>query len=244
MPADLIVYALVAAGLVFWLRNILGTRHGDERERPDPFTGSHPEEIAKTQNQETPEENRVRTAHENIQDLAEHPTSTLAVDNKAAEQGLLDIANVDKNFDITFFLEAAQDVFVMVVEAFGEGDRDTLRDLLADDVYNAFDGALKAREETGNTLENEIHAIRKSEVIASILEGKKAKITVRFIADETSVTRDKDGEIIAGHPDRTTEMRDVWTFERDVKSRDPRWFVTETRGDFDEDNDTIPNTHD
>ena len=38
MSADILLYALVAAGLVFWLRNILGTRHGDERQRSNPFS--------------------------------------------------------------------------------------------------------------------------------------------------------------------------------------------------------------
>ena len=70
----------------------------------------------------------------------------------------------------------------------------------------------------------------------------KANITVRFTADEVSVTRDSAGEIIDGHPEKLTAMRDVWTFSRDTKSRDPRWLVIETRGDFEDDNKILPNT--
>jgi len=70
-----------------------------------------------------------------------------------------------------------------------------------------------------------------------------ALITVRFWADERTVTKDENQNIISGHPDKTTVMRDVWTFSRDVKSRDPRWLVVETREDGIEDNETIPNTH-
>lgn len=242
MPADLIVYGLVAAGLVFWLKNILGTRHGEERERPDPFSGeANNNQTAR--DADIQEELKVISQEEKIGDLAAHPTSTLGIDNKTAEAALVEIAKVDRNFDITFFLEAAQDVFVMVVKAFGDGDRGTLEDLLSPQVYKAFEGAIKEREKTGEVLSNEIHAIRKAEVVDAKLDGKNASVTVRFIADETSVTKDKDGEIIAGHPDRTTEMRDIWTFGRDVKSRDPRWLVVETRGDFDGDNETLPNTH-
>lgn len=242
MPADLIVYALVAAGLVFWLKNILGTRHGDERERPDPFAAA-PDDVPSAQEGAMHDAPHGLSAEESIRDLAAQPTSTLSVENKTAENGLLDISRADKNFDIAFFLEAAQDVFVMVVEGFGKGDRNVLKDLLGDNVYNAFDGALSEREKTGETLENEIQAIRKAEVIDAGLKGKKAVITVRFLADEISVTRDADGEILSGHPDKVSAMRDVWVFARDVKSRDPRWLVIETRGDFDEDNETIPNTH-
>ena len=118
-----------------------------------------------------------------------------------------------------------------------------LQDLLNEEVYSAFDGAISAREEKEETLENEIQAIRKAEITKAELDGKHAVITVRFIVDEITVTKDKDGEILSGHPEKKTEMRDLWAFARDVKSRDPRWLVVETRGDIDEDNETIPNTH-
>lgn len=242
MPADLIVYALVAAGLVFWLRSILGTRHGDERQRPDPFT-VNPEDAPKNAEANKFDEPQAPSAHEQIIELAENPKGAFSVDNKTAEYGLLEIARSYKSFDVTFFLQAAQDVFALVVEGFGKGDRALLKDLLGDEVYKAFDTAITEREKTGQKLENEIQAIRKAQIINAKLDGKKAVITVRFVATQTSVTRDKDDKIIEGNPDKVTEMRDVWTFARDIKSKDPRWFVTETRGDFDEDNDTIPNTH-
>lgn len=242
MPADLIVYALVAAGLVFWLKSILGTRHGEERERPDPFASS-PQDDDNVIDITAQDGDAPVTAQSAIESLAQNPTATLSIENKTAELGLIDIANADKNFDINFFLEAVQDVFVMVVEGFGKGDRDLLGDLLGEDVYNAFDGAITAREEKEETLENEIQAIRKAEITAATLDGKQAIVTVRFLADEITMTKDKEGEILSGHPDKTSAMRDLWVFSRDVKSRDPRWLVTETRGDIDEDNETIPNTH-
>ncbi|MGH1397777.1 MAG: Tim44/TimA family putative adaptor protein [Alphaproteobacteria bacterium] len=238
MPADLLVYAIVAAGLVFWLKSVLGTRHGEERERPAPFSRTI-EDIP----QEGEEELRAPiTPADDIRELSENPTETLGVENKTAEDGLLTIADADKNFEIRFFLAAAQDVFVMVVEAFSKADRETLQDLLAPNVFDAFDGALTEREKSGETLDNEIQAIRKAEVIEAALNGRNAQITVRFVADELSVTRDKEGEIIAGSTERTSEMLDIWTFTRDIKSRDPRWLVSETRGGFEDDNETLPNT--
>ena len=240
VSGELLLYALVAGGLVFWLRNILGTRHGEERDRSDnvvslggdPIT---PEKAASDGAAETGSEQQ-------IQDLLNKEEGVISIDNKAAEAGLLDIASLDKDFDVKFFLEATQDVFAMVVEGFGQGDRELLEDLLADDVYKAFAGAIDAREKSQETLTNEIHAINKAQIIEAKLDNKTAFITVRFIADEISVTKDKDGEIIAGHPERMTEMRDIWTFSRDTKSRDPRWFVSATRGDFEGDNETIPNS--
>ena len=240
MPADLIVYALVAAGLVFWLRSVLGTRHGEERDRSAPFlSGEEPHDIADSS---TSAENPVDNAAEQIAALAAKPRKNYRVDNKTAENGLIAIAEADRNFDVEAFLEGAQDAFVMIVESFAEGDRDTLKNLLSDDVYKAFEGAITDREKRDETQITEIHAIRTANIVFAELNGRSAKVTVKFTAEESSVTRDKDDKIIAGHPDKTTTMHDIWTFGRDVKSKDPSWLLVETRGDFEDDNDLIPDT--
>lgn len=240
MPADLFVYALVAAGLVFWLRSVLGTRHGEERERPDPLLSG---EGTQSTPENAPARDELLGAEEQIMALADKPRRNYGVDNKTAENALIEIAKIDKSFDIDFFLEGSQDAFAMIVESFAEGDRDTLKNLLGNDVYSAFDGAITERENRKETQVTDIHAIRKATVIAARIEGKMAFITVKFTADETSVTRDENGEIIAGDPDRITKMNDIWTFGRNVKSKDPSWLVYETRGDFEDDNDLIPDTH-
>lgn len=240
MPADLFVYALVAAGLVFWLRNILGTRHGDERQRPglSPVKDMVDKRTSGSEEDDGPEirpENRIRA-------LFEDQKGVCAIENKTAEKNLLEILKADKRFDIDFFFEGAQDAFAIIVEAFADGDSETLKDLLAPSVYKAFEAEIKAREARGETQDTEIHAIEKAEITEARRHEGTAYITLRFVAEETSVTRDKNGEIIAGHPDRTTAMRDIWVFGRNLKSRDPRWLVYETRGDFEGDNDIIPDT--
>ena len=241
MSGELLLYALVAGGLVFWLRSILGTRHGEERDRSETVIAMSNDAA---QAEASPDEALGLVSNEaQITDLLDQKDGVISISNKTAETAMLDIAAADKDFDVKFFFEAVQDVFALVVEAFGQGDRELLEDLLAKDVYEAFETAITEREKTGEVLENEIHAINRAEIIDAALDGKQASVTIRFIADEISVTKDKDGEIIAGHPDRATEMRDIWTFSRDVKSRDPRWFVTETRGDFEGDNETLPNSH-
>lgn len=236
MTADLFVYAIVAAGLVFWLKTILGTRHGEEHERPNPFT-SLPEE-----GQDSEEGTALLSSEDAITKLSEEPTEFMAVDNKTAENGLLEIARADKDFDIKQFLGGAQDAFVFIVEAFAEGDRDTLKNLLDKPVYEAFDSAITAREKAGETMEKEIHAIKRSNVLEASLDGKTAYVTVRFTAEEITCTRDSEGNVIDGHPEKVAEMIDIWTFGRSVKSKDPKWLVYATRSDDPDDNETIPNT--
>ena len=243
MPPDLIVYALVAAGLVFWLRSILGTRPGDEQERPNPYVQAEQSTDSSGEHAYLADEKPV-SPEKSIFALAENKTGNLSIENKTAENGLLDILKADKKFDINLFMMAAQDAFAFIVEAFAEGDKETLENLLTEGVYGAFEGTIDAREKRGETSVTEIHAIKKAEVVGARLEGKKAFITVRFTADETSVTKDSDGEIIEGHPDKVTQMRDVWTFGREVNAKDPRWLVFETRDDLEDDNTTIPNKRD
>ncbi|MCB1651668.1 MAG: Tim44 domain-containing protein [Alphaproteobacteria bacterium] len=242
MPADLIIYALVAAGLVFWLRSVLGTRHGEERERPSPFLAGEGED-GRTDGDQSALAAGPMSMEDEIAALASEPRGPFAIENKTAEMGLIEIARADKSFDIGFFLQAAQDAFVIIVESFAEGDRETLHDLLGDDVYQAFEGAITAREAEKHTQVTDVHAIRRTEVTAARMEGRSAVITVKFEAEETSVVRDMDGHVITGDPDRTAKVKDMWTFSRDIKSKDPSWLVIETRSGFEDDHELIPNTH-
>lgn len=237
MSADLIVYAVIAAGLVFWLRSVLGTRHGEERERPNPFTA--PEPLPGPEGDEA--QGIALNMTDKIKTLAETPKGAASIANKSAEAGLQEIAEIDKDFDIDIFIAGAQDAFAMIVEAFASGDRTTLKDLLAPSVYAAFEGAIAGREQRQETMTAEIQSIRKAEVIEALLDRKMALITLRFEALELTCTKDAEGRILHGNPDKPAIMRDVWVFAREVKSRDPRWFVTETRGDFEDDNETLPN---
>lgn len=230
----LILYAIVAAGLVFWLRSLLGTRNGDERERPNPFTAPPPEASPQ--------------AVPNIDDsvttlpLAEQKPvlpRNVSIASDSTERTLIDIARQDPDFDLAKFSMGAQDAFVIIVESFAAGDRDTLKGLLEPQVYDAFNQALAIREENGESMSTEIHAVRKVEIMDAKIDGRVSYVTIRFIADETCVIRAKDGSIISGDPDRITEMNDIWTFSRLVRSRDPRWLLHETRdGDVKEDHKT------
>ena len=236
MPSDLIIYALVAAGLVFWLRSVLGTRHGDERERPNPFTQAPAEkQAADITKPALPDQLAIVDVSPKL-DLPRNVTFA----NEGAELGMHDILRIDRDFNFVTFAQGAQDAFVIIVEAFAEGDRDTLKNLLEEKVYAAFDGALKQREANGEKVSTEIHSVRRVEFLeVRIDDSKTAFITIRFIADETCVVRDSAGLILSGDPDRITEMNDIWTFARTLKSRDPRWLVHETRdGDVQEEHRT------
>lgn len=217
IPTDIIIYAAVAVALVVWLMRILGTRSGSERQRPNPFTLPVPQEGAPV------EMAPVKTPQ---------PLRNITTD---VEAGLVQISLADRNFEPSRFIENAKDAFAIVVTAFADGDRETLRDLLSPDVFRSFDAALDAREKAGKKVVTEVHGVNSADILEAGLTGSAARITVRFKADETYVETDAAGKTVAGHPDKIVTMTDVWVFSRDVKSADPRWFVVETRDDVKED---------
>lgn len=146
----------------------------------------------------------------------------------AIEIGLRDIAATDRQFDLLTFLEGAKAAYGMALEAFWRGDKEELRELCDDDVLAGFSGAIDAREEAGHVMDNTLIRIEDTTVHSAMLDCNIARIAVRFVADIASVTRDKDGEMIAGSLDDAIESRDIWTFSRDVKSDSPAWLLDET----------------
>ncbi|AGH99193.1 Tim44/TimA family putative adaptor protein [Micavibrio aeruginosavorus] len=252
MTADLLLYALIAAGLVFWLRNVLGTRHGDERQRPNPFARTDND----TARPSTGPAQRPASPQPVIHD-GPLPGILPGIDEplpgvvipvgknmsaaKGAEAGLQEIANADHSFNATHFLEGAQDAFVMIVEAFAANDRGLLKNLLDPSLYSAFDGAISAREARGEVALTEIHAIRRMEIIDARVQDKRALLTVRFVADETATIQNKDGDYISGNPDRVKETIDIWTFAKPLKSREPTWYLVATREE-DADKKGMPET--
>ncbi|MFN3990461.1 MAG: Tim44/TimA family putative adaptor protein [Erythrobacter sp.] len=146
----------------------------------------------------------------------------------AVERGIREIAAADSKFDLGHFIAGARGAYRMILEAFWNGDKDTLRELCDDSVYAGFAAAIDAREAAGETLENTLIRIEETRIHSASLDGKIARIAVLFVADIAAVTRDAAGNVIAGSLDDAIESRDVWTFSRNVASRDPNWVLEET----------------
>ena len=131
-------------------------------------------------------------------------------------------------FDAKHFVAGARAAYEMIVTAFAEGDRRSLKNLLSRDVYDGFDGAIGEREKRGETVESRFVSIDSAEITAAEVRARTAHVTVRFHSKLISATRDKDGNVIDGSAERVTDITDVWTFARDVSSRDPNWKLVAT----------------
>ena len=237
IPVDIVIYALVAAGLIFWLRSVLGTRHGDEPQRPNPFVSND----ENNEGQATPaivgtDGFEQHMTEENLYDPFADETIT---PSESVRHILMDIAKKDRSFDPASFLKNAEDAFIMIVEAFADGDKEFLKPLLAEGVYNSFEQEIDRRNEKGEQVQTEIHAIRNTEIGGAKLDGNMAYLSVNISAEETCVIKDENENVISGNPNRATEMNDIWVFGRNMRAKTPVWQVYETHdGPSEEENKT------
>lgn len=211
----IVILALVAAFLALRLYSVLGRRTGHEQQ-PAPL--QQPEDrLAKPVRTDMPNAQAPERAR-----LGEMPVAP------EAENGLRAIIAVDRHFDVGQFLDGARSAYGMVLEAFWTGKRDDLRWLCESDVAQSFEEAIDQREAEGHVLDNRLVRIDKAQIIDAALRGRQAHLTVRFDADIAAVTRDRDGNVIAGAMTDAVSTHDEWTFTREIGSADPNWKLSET----------------
>lgn len=138
------------------------------------------------------------------------------------------IRQIDKSFDQTTFASGAQAAYEAIVVAFARGDRKTLKELLADDVYENFETSIQDREDQEYDMSTDIVSIHSADIIDATLEHKEAEVTVKFDAEMISMTKDEDGVVVAGDP-QPHRVQELWTFARNLKSRNPNWLLITTR---------------
>lgn len=213
---SIVLLAMIAAFLGMRLYSVLGKRTGHEQE---PVLPRRDDRAAPTP---------IRVDDGDAPALAAAASDTAGlVYEPAAEAGLRQLLATDRNFDAGRFMEGAEAAYRMILEAYWKGDRDTLRDLCDDDSYEAFADAIEAREARGETLDNRLIGIDSAKITAVELHRGEARITVRYHADISAVTRDADGKLIAGSMSDAAQTDDLWTFRRQIGSNDPNWVLDE-----------------
>jgi predicted lipid-binding transport protein (Tim44 family) len=219
-PLDLILFGMIAAFLVLRLRSILGRRTGFERP---------PEQHAPLQPGVAPRAMPDGRVIDGVAEPATPSAPTRPLPDPASPPGqALQRMRQIGGFDPVQFLGGAEQAFRMIVIAFASGDRATLRSLLSDDTYRAFEAAIGARETAGETQRTEIRGIPSATIEQADLRGNIANLSVRFVSDQVNVAFGRDGQPVSG-ADAVTEITDLWTFERDLTSPDPTWRLVAAR---------------
>jgi predicted lipid-binding transport protein (Tim44 family) len=234
MPTVFDIYTIIFLALAVFiflrLRSVLGQRTGRERPPYDPYSAREPVR--------TPASDKVVTLPARPAETSPRPAETappsaerwkgIAESGSPVAAGLDAIAAAEAGFDAQHFITGARTAYEMIVTTFAEGDRRQLRSLLSREVFDGFDAAITERESRGETAETRFISIDGSTITAAELRARTAQITVRFVSKLVSATRDRSGAVIDGNAEKVTDVTDVWTFARDVSSRDPNWKVVAT----------------
>ena len=231
-----IIFLALAVFIFLRLRSVLGQRTGSERP---PYDRAARNVVQGAPDNSNSANNNVVPVPGAVIDQAPLvPTADVvpptdrwkgfAEPGTALAQGLDAVAALDSSFDPKHFISGARSAYEMIVLAFANGDRRSLKDLLSSEVYDSFETAIKDREKHEQKTETRFVSIDKAELVSAEARDKSAQLTVRFVSQMISVTRDKAGTIVDGNPDKVADITDVWTFARDVTSRDPNWKLVGT----------------
>ena len=209
----IVILALVALFIGLRLYNVLGERTGHEQPILKP---ADPE--ARVEPRAAPSA-VAHTPQADGGDLAYLPT---------AGPGVRALLAADPSFDVARFLEGAQAAYRLILESFWKGDLDAMRPHVDAHVFETFSDAVDQRTKDGLVLDNRLVTIDQAVIAGAELDKKIALVTVRFEADIAAVTRNSEGDVVAGSLSDAIQTRDRWTFRRDIGAADPNWQLVET----------------
>ncbi len=222
-----IFFFIVAVIIFLQLRNVLGRRTGSEKPPFDPYTSARSADgVATTAEKDNVVSLPRRTAENDFASF-----DKIAPVGTPVNDGLRAIYGADSSFEPARFVEGVKVAYEMIVVAFANGDRKTLKNLLSKEVYEGFVAAIDEREQRGETVRSSFVGIEKADITSAEMKGTEAHVTIHIVSQMISSTFDKDEKLIDGDPENVVEIKDLWTFARDTRSRDPNWKLVATEAD-------------
>ena len=209
---ELIILAGIAVFLFLRLRSVLGTREGFEKPRMQP-------------------KNEAPKRDFKVIDGGEDKDITDNVDkNSKSAEALKSIKSEDENFTVNEFLSGARSAYEWILMSFEKNEIDEIRELLSEEVAEAFDAVVDQRVSQGLTIEAEFIGIREMKLVEATYSSntKTAEISVSFVGEMTSVVKNSSGEIVEGDSKQIKRQKDTWTFSKDIKSSNPNWLLVAT----------------
>ncbi len=212
---DLIVLGAIALFIILRYRSVLGQKTGHDFSK----TQTDKDGLKLVTPEKKPAESQEAEPEEETLPEFEDAQITNALHKMKA---------TDPAFSVSEFLNGAKSAFEMVIDAFNQHDRETLKMLLSPEVYESFEESMKEQEEKSHTTETTLISLKEAEIVGAEMKKAAAQITVQFLSEQVHVVRDEEKNVIEGDPSRVQDIADEWTFERDLKSRNPNWAIIAT----------------
>lgn len=210
---QLLVLAGIAVFLILRLKNVLGTREGFEKP-PLPKSNGRAD----------------RSDFEVIEGGPDRDITDHVDENSKQAKALSAMKRVEPSFSVSDFVQGGRGAYEMILMGFERGELDNIQPFMSEEIFDSFVDAVAQREDQGLTIEAEFIGVRETTVVdATFDEGlKRAEITMRFVAELTSVVRDRSGDIVEGDAKAVKRQKDTWTFGRNMGTDDPNWHLVAT----------------
>src|SRR5690606_37497803 len=194
-----IIFLVLAIVIFLRLRSVLGRRTGNERPPFDPYSRREAPKSAPGEDKIISLPRRPTEPDLPLPETGSAPeerVKRVVPAGSPLNQALVAIARVDPSFNADEFLRGAGMAYEMIVTAYAEGDRKTLKQLLSREVYDGFIAAIGEREAKGQRIEFKFVGIDKAEMTDAALKGNTAQVTVRFLSELISATYDQAGALV------------------------------------------------
>ena len=217
---DLIFFIMIAALLVFRLRNVLGRRTGNEKK---PGFGFSFDAKVVDKNSNNIKEIKINK---------EHILNSLKKYKNLDKNGdLKRIYILNPNFSPKKFLKGAKDAFEIIVAAYAKGNLKKVKDLLSPNIFKTFSNISNQRIKKKQTLEHTLISFKSEEIKRIILKSTIVEIAVRFVTEQVNLLKNNKGQTIEGNNDYIENHIDYWIFSKDLKFSNPNWKLIVTKSE-------------
>ena len=195
---DILILAIIAGIVLLRLRSVLGRRTGHEKTDKSSF------------NYETPQQAQTEKVIEIKPKEGDVPSRE------------------DGWFDKDDFLKGASNAYETIVTNFENGNKEALKPLLSSDVMDSFSSVIDDRNNKNESVEFNFIGIEKSEIVHKDLKKNPMEVSVRFISEMITCIKNSKDEVISGSLNQVQKITDVWTFEKNQKSKGSNWLLAAT----------------
>lgn len=229
-----LVTLAIAVFIFLRLRSVLGKRTGHQRppfEQRDMREQAPRERGKRESGKVVSLPSRGEEAETETVDATQAAVDALAKPGTKLNKQLKEVIAADETFEPNAFLDGAKLAYEMIVTAFADGDKKTLKNLLSREVYDGFANAITEREARGEQVRASFVGIDSAKITAGEVIRSDIHVTTRFVSQIISATYDAEGKVIDGDPEQVAEVTDIWTFARNAGSRDPNWKLVATESE-------------
>ena len=215
---DILILAMIAVFIINRLRNVLGKKTGNESDIVEKFT----------QRKNTFKESEPDSVLDQKVTKLNNSIKKNLHSNKKINSAINEILEIDDKFEISSFCDGAKKAFEYILTEYSSDNLKALKNLVSENIYKAFEDQVNLRAKNKEKLEITVISVKNPEIKSVNLEKKYvAYFKLLFDSEQVQVTKNSNDEIIDGDNNQILQIKEIWTFSKNLKSKNPNWILEE-----------------